>query len=117
VRYLGSVHFKAQAFTGSDDDANQLAGRIDTYLNVFRTAESTVASPGADPDIKAFLNSLKIQPEKNRAVLTASVPLGLIRKVLAEAPTSVTPEPQPPQSPAPTASESKSKTKKKKAND
>jgi hypothetical protein len=99
VRYLGAVHFKAQAFTGSDDEANQLAGRIDTYLNLFRTAESTVSTPGPDPDIKAFFDSLKIQPEKARALLTATVPLGLIRKALAEAPTSVSPE-QPPAAPS-----------------
>jgi hypothetical protein len=95
VRYLGAVHFKAQAFTGSEEEANQLAGRIDTYLNVFRTAESTVSTPGPDPDIKAFFDSLKIQQQKNRAWLTATVPLGLIRKALAEAPASVTPEAQP----------------------
>jgi hypothetical protein len=110
VRYLGAVHFKAQAFTGSEDDATQLAGRIDTYLNVFRTAESAVSTPGPDPDIKALFDSLKIQPEKRRAVLTANVPLGLIRKALAEAPTSVSPEPQPP---APPPSDNKSKTAKK----
>jgi hypothetical protein len=110
VRYLGAVHFKAQAFTGSEEEANQLAGRIDTYLNVFRTAESAVSTPGPDPDIKALFDSLKIQPEKRRAVLTANVPLGLIRKALAEAPTSVTPEPQPP---APPSSDNKSKTAKK----
>ncbi len=115
VRYLGAVHFKAQAFTGSEDEANQLAGRIDNYLNVFRTAESTVSTPGPDPDIKAFFDSLKIQPEKNRALLTATVPLGLIRKALAEAPSSVTPEPQPPQGSSPPASASKSRAPKKKA--
>src|SRR5271170_5592426 len=101
MRYLGAVHFKAQAFAGSDDDAKQLAERIDAFLNLFRTAESTVSTPGPDPDIKAFFDSLKIQPEKDRAVLTASVPMGLIRKALAEAPTSVTPEPQAPVAPAP----------------
>jgi hypothetical protein len=92
VRYLGAVHFRAQAFTGSDDEANQLSGRINTYLSLFRAAESTVSTPGPDPDIKAFFDSLKIQPEKDRALLTATVPLGLIRKALAEAPTSVGPE-------------------------
>jgi len=101
VRYLGAVHFKAQAFAGSDQDASQLAERIESFLNLFRTAESTVSTPGPDPDIKAFFDSLKIQPQKNRAVLTATVPLGLIRKALAEAPTTVTPEPQPPQSSPP----------------
>jgi hypothetical protein len=101
VRYLGAVHFKAQAFTGSEEEASQLAGRIDTYLNLFRTAESTVSTPGPDPDIKSFFDSLKIQPEKTRAVLTATVPVSLIRKTLAEAPQSVTPESQPPPSPEP----------------
>lgn len=114
VRYLGAVHLKAQAFAGSDEDASQLAGRIETFLNLFRTAESTVSTPGPDPDIKAFFDSLKIQAQKNRAVLTATVPTGLIRKALAEAPTSATPEPQPPASPAPSPA-SKSKTKNEKA--
>jgi len=112
VRYLGAVHFKAQAFTGSDDEANQLAGRIDNYLNVFRTAESTVSTPGPDPDIKAFFDSLKIQQQNSRALLTATVPLGLIRKALAEAPASVSPEPQPPPSPvSPPARKSKTEQK------
>ena len=65
VRYLGAVHFKLQAFTGSQDEASQLAGRINTYLNLFRTAESTVSTPAPDPDIKAFFDSLKVQPEKD----------------------------------------------------
>jgi hypothetical protein len=97
VRYLGAVHFKAQAFAGSEEEAGQLVRRIDTFLDIFRTAESSVPAAGPDPDIKAFLDSLKIQPERDRAVLTAVVPIGLIRKALAEAPTSVTPEPQPPE--------------------
>ena|SRR5579859_3111103 len=99
MRYIRAVHFRAQAFTGSETEASQLVDRIDTYLNVFRTAESTVSTPGPDPDMKAFFDSLKIQQEKDRALLTATVPIGLIRKALAEAPASVTPEPQPPPGP------------------
>ena len=113
VRYLGAVHFKAQAFTGSEEEASQLAERVDTYLNIFRTAESTVSTPGPDPDIKAFFDSLKIQQQKNRALLTATVPLGLIRKALAEAPASVTPEAQAPQDSVPSPSKARSKTKRK----
>ncbi len=92
---------------------SRLAGRIDAFLNLFRTAESTVSTPGPDPDIKAFFDSLKIQPERDRAVLTATVPTGLIRKALAEAPATVPPEPQPPESPAPSPDD-KGKTNKKK---
>jgi hypothetical protein len=112
VRYLGAVHFRAQAFTGSDAEASQLAARIDNYLNVFRTAESTISTPGADPDFKAFFDSLKVQPANSRAVLTATVPVGLIRKALAEAPSSVTPDSQPPQSPKSSDNRSKANRKK-----
>ena len=113
VRYLGAVHFKAQAVTGSDEEANQVAARIETYLNLFRSAESTVpAAPGTDADIKTFFDSLKIQTQKNRAVLTAAVPLALIRKVL-EAPAAVTLQAQPPENNS--SAESKSTAKKKKA--
>jgi hypothetical protein len=110
VRYLGAVHFKAQAFTGSDEEATQVAARIETYLNLFRTAESTVPAPGTDADIKAFFDSLKIQTQKNRAVLTAAVPVGLIRKVLA-APAAVTLPAQPPENNS--SAESKTTRKKK----
>ena len=112
VRYLGAVHFKAQAITGSDEEASQVAARVDTYLNLFRSAESTVPTPGTDADIKAFFDSLKIQTQKNRAVLTAAVPVGLIRKVL-EGPASVGLPVQPAENNSST--ESNSATKKKKA--
>lgn len=115
VRYLGAVHFKAQAITGGGDEASQLSDRIGNFLNVFSSAESTVSAPGPDPDIKALFDSLKIQPEKNRAVLTATVPPGLIRKVLAEAPLSVAPETAaPPVTPVPSQSGGKADKNKKK---
>jgi hypothetical protein len=112
VRYLGAVHFKAQAITGSDEEASQVAARLDTYLNLFRSAESTVPAPGTDADIKAFFDSLKIQSQKNRAVLTAAVPVGLIRKLLVETPASIAPEAQPESNSPP---ENKNTAKKKKA--
>jgi hypothetical protein len=112
VRYLGAVHFRAQAFTTSDEEASQLAARIDNYLNVFRTAENTISTPGPDPDVKVFFDSLKVQPANTRAVLTATVPVGLIRKALAEAPSSVTPATQPPQSPKSSDNRSKANRKK-----
>jgi len=109
VRYLRAVHFRAQAFTGSAEEANQLVDRIDTYRDFFRAAQNTVSTPGPDPDVKAFLDSLRTQRQKDHAMLTATVPLGLIRKVLAEAPTTVTPEAQPPQSSQPSPPADKSK--------
>jgi len=100
VRYLGAVHFRAEAFTGTEDEAQKITESLGTFLSLFHTAENTVSTPGPDPDVKAFFDSLKVEQQKNRAVLTATVPLGFIRKALAEAPAEVTPQPVPP-NPAP----------------
>ncbi len=91
VRYIRAVHFKTEAFTESENEASLLVERASAFLNLFHSAEDTVSTPGQDADMKAFFDSLKIQKESSRAVLTAIVPLGLIRKALAEAPLSMTP--------------------------
>jgi hypothetical protein len=105
VRYLAAVHLKAVAFTAGEEAARRVTEQLTTFFNLFYAAESTVATPGPDPDIKAFLDSLKLEQQKDRAILTAIVPLGFIRKMLSEAPAAVTPEttqrPSPPVAPAP----------------
>jgi hypothetical protein len=61
------------------------------FLSVFHTAESSLTNQGTDADVKAFFESLKVEQQKDRAVLTATVPPGFIRKVLTEAPSALTP--------------------------
>jgi len=92
VRYLGSVHFKAEAFTDSDEEAKQVSERLSSFLTIFRTAEVTVGTPGPDIDLKQFFESLKVDQHGDRAELTAIVPTNLIRKMVAESPSQFTPE-------------------------
>jgi hypothetical protein len=101
VRYLGTVHLKAEAYTGSDADAQRLAQQLSTFLSVFHSAETSVSTQGPDPDVNQFLDSLKVEQRDHRAVLSAVVPQGLIRKVLAESPEQLAPHPPPPPSPPP----------------
>jgi hypothetical protein len=101
VRYLGTVHLRAEAFTSSEADAQHLAQQLNTFFSIFHTAETSVATQGPDPDIKQFLDNLKVVPHKESAVLTAIVPEGLIRKALAESPAQLAPQPAPPPNPAP----------------
>lgn len=103
VRYLRAVHLKAVAYTGSEDEAKNVAEQLSTFLNLFRAAENTVGASGPDLDVKALFDSLRIEQQKNRAVLSATVPVGFIRKALAEAPAEVSPEPAQPPSSAPPA--------------
>jgi len=98
ARYLGKVHFRAEAFTGSNDDAQRLTEQIGTFLQLFHTAEGTVSMPGNDPDVKAFFDGLKVQQHQDRTVLTAAIPPGFIRKAVAASPVEAIPEAAPDQS-------------------
>jgi hypothetical protein len=95
VRYLGRVHFRAEAFTGSSDEAQRLTEQVGTFLQLFHTAEGTVSMPGSDLDVKAFFDGLQIQQHGNRTVLTAAIPPGFIRKAVAAPPSEAAPETRP----------------------
>ena len=96
ARYLGKVHFRAEAFTGSKDDAQRLTEQLGTFLQLFHTAEGTVSMPANDPDVKAFFDGLKVQQHDDRTVLTAAIPPGFIRKAVAAPPAEAVPAPAPP---------------------
>jgi hypothetical protein len=86
VRYVGALHFRAEAFAPDPEAAAQLASQGNTFLTIFHSAEISVGGQMPDPDLKRALDSLKIEQNKNRAVVTAVIPVELIRKMVAEAP-------------------------------
>jgi hypothetical protein len=88
VRDLGIVHLRAEAFTGSEDEAQRVTEKLKTFLAIFGSAESSV-SGGTDPDVKQLFASLKVEQHKDRSVVTATVPTNFIRKLVAEAPNQV----------------------------
>jgi hypothetical protein len=106
VRYFGAIHFRAEAFTGSEEAAQRLTEQLSTFLTIFRAAEISVGQQGPDPDVKQFFESLKVDQHKDRTELTANLPTALIRKLVAAAPNEITPqaEPQAPSSTPPDSS-------------
>jgi hypothetical protein len=90
IRYLGTVHFKAEAFTASEDEAKRLTEQLNAFLKIFQTIDINGGVQGSDPDIKQFFDNLKIEQHNDRAVLTTIVPHGFIRKAFAQPPTSET---------------------------
>ncbi len=112
ARYLAALHLRAEAFADSEDDAKHMADQASTLLNVFHGAEINAGSPGSDKDVKQFFDSLRIQQHDSRAILTAVLSPGFIRKLVAEPPPELAPAPEPP-NPAP---RSPSKARKKRLN-
>jgi hypothetical protein len=91
ARYLRALHLRAEAFTDSDSDAQAITEKTAAFLSIFHAAEGSVGTQGTDADVKIFFNSLKVEQAGNRAILTAIVPPGFIKKALAEAPTEIEP--------------------------
>ncbi len=109
ARYLptfqtSAVHLRAEAFTDSADDAKAVTEKTAAFLNIFHAAEGSVGAHGTDADVKLFFDSLKVEQSGDRAVLTAVVPPGFIKKVLSEAPADESgPAAQTPPQPVPPA--------------
>ena len=95
-----ALHLRAEAWAGNDQDASSIADKMNVFLNMFHSAETSVGSPGSDQDIKAFFDSLQVRQEDSRAVLYATLPIDLFHKVLSEQP----PMPEPPEKAQPSKS-------------
>ncbi len=78
----GVLHLRAEAWSGSKEDAQTIADKLTTFLTLFRSAEISVGSPGSDADVKAVFDSLAVRHEDSRAILIATLPLGAFRKLV-----------------------------------
>jgi hypothetical protein len=85
ARYLRALHLRAEAFTDSESDARAITEKTAAFLSLFHAAEGSVGAHGTDPDVRTFFDSLKVEQAGNRAILTATVPPGFLRKALSEA--------------------------------
>lgn len=94
LRYLGSISFKTEAFTTSDADAKKLTDSVSNFLMLFHSVEQNTDPSGSDKDVKLFFDSIKVEQNGTRAVLTADLPIGFVKKLMSEGP-AVTESPAP----------------------
>jgi hypothetical protein len=80
--HAGALHLRAEAWAASEAVARDITDRTSAFLANFHTAELSVGSPGSDADVKTAFDSLQVRQENTRAVLSATLPTGLFRKVL-----------------------------------
>jgi hypothetical protein len=105
-----AIHLRAEALTQSADDARAVADKVNVFLAIAHSAESSVSTHANDADVKGFFDSVQVKQEGERAVLTAAIPYGFLHKMLSgatpESSSDVSgPSPVPPSQPASNASE------------
>jgi hypothetical protein len=90
ARYLGSVHTRADFYTDNEIDAKRFVDQASGFITLFKSIELGAQSGVGDSDLKAALDSLKIEQEGARATLSASIPTAFFKKMLEEPPVDVT---------------------------
>lgn len=103
LRMLRTVHLRAVAFAGTEDEARHISEQLGAFLNAFHTAQESAPPSGSDADVKALMDGVRVEQKKDRVVLTSAVPAGFLRKLLAEGPAAVSPVPPAPETPNPAA--------------
>ena len=81
LRYSGSIHFKGQIFTESEASAQDLVERANGFLALYKSVGKSFGTKGTDPDVKAMINSIKVEESGKSALITATIPEGFIQKV------------------------------------
>jgi len=103
---LGALHLRIEQIAPTEQDAARSASALDALLQLFQVIQPKIEAQSDEADSHAmseFTSSIEIEQHKERVVLTANVPLQLLKKLVtpenAIAPDSSA-APKPPASPA-----------------
>src|SRR5271156_1159307 len=85
LRYLGSLHLRIEQLTPNDADAAHAAETLTSLLSLMRSIQLTQAQmqphPASDAAFRELTDSAKIEQHKDRAILTADIPLELVKQL------------------------------------
>ncbi len=91
VRYVGSVRLRVEELAPNEPEAARTAETLRSLLALvgqFETARAGISGAPEDPALKQALQSVKVEQHKDRAVLTAAVPVELLRQMAGSPPDS-----------------------------
>ncbi|MGI8772850.1 MAG: hypothetical protein ACR2JE_15620 [Acidobacteriaceae bacterium] len=108
LRYLGTLKLRIEEIAPNDIEAAATATTLRTLLGLAAAGENTLPASMANADYRQLLNSVQVEQKGDRAVLSATLPINLLEKIVApaaglgplatpNAPTSAPPPPTEPQ--------------------
>ena len=94
VRWAGALRLKIEEIAPTELAATVSSDALSTMVAIARAAENNLPSAMTNPDLRDLLNSTDIEHKNDRAVVTATLPVALLQK-LVSAPNSLRTLPQP----------------------
>jgi hypothetical protein len=85
LRYLGTLHLRIEQIAPTDADAAHATETLTTLLTLVKSVQQTQtqmqSNAGSDAPFLELMNSAKIEQHKDRAVLTANIPIDLVKRL------------------------------------
>jgi hypothetical protein len=100
LRWAGALRLRIEEIAPTAMAATVSADTLNTMVAIGRAAENNLPSAMTNADIRDLLNSTGIEHKNDRTVVTATLPVALLEKVVT-APNSLRSLPQPGARPAP----------------
>jgi hypothetical protein len=103
LRPLLGAQMRIEDIAGDNEQAQRIVESGATMLNIFKQLQANSSPSGADEDVKRFFDSIKLEQKGRSAILSADIPAGFLKKLIAEPPPvpQATPTPTPTPAPAP----------------
>jgi hypothetical protein len=90
LRYLGTLHLRIEEIASNDADAVRATETLTSLLTLMKSVQLAQAQiqphPTTDAAFRELTDSTKIEQHKDRAVLTANIPLELVKQLGAPNP-------------------------------
>jgi hypothetical protein len=98
LRYKGDLLLRADVIAGTEKEAKQVVDSAASFVSMYRTVARSVGAKGADPDVKAAIDSIAVEQKENIATFSATLPQRMLKKIFSEAQSQAaqTPTPVPP---------------------
>jgi hypothetical protein len=94
LRWTGALRLRIEEIAPTEMAATVSSDALTTMVAIGRAAENNLPTAMTDADIRDLLNSTNIEHKNDRAVVTATLPVALLQK-LVSAPNSLRSLPQP----------------------
>ena len=92
LRFVTQLELRVTANAPSEADSQRIAQNANSWLAVFRTLQQGMTTSGTDADVKAAFDSIHVEQHPGKVVLSADVPVGVLKKIVAEPPAMATPQ-------------------------
>jgi hypothetical protein len=86
LRYTTGLYLRVEQIAASEAEAARSVQRLTTLLDLLRRMHLLQGSSGNDAALRTLAESLKIERHQDRAVLTAEIPLDIIRSLVTSSP-------------------------------